>query len=297
MWFKNLKIFTISQPLDYTAEDLSDKLSEFPFTPCGSQETGSQGWTSPLGAKDHWVHSANGCHWLTLKTQERLLPGAVVNAELEERIADIEAETGSPVPKKAKSELKQEIKQRLLPQAFCRNSFIHGVVCPAENLVLVDASSDAKAENFLASLRKVLGSLPVLPLARRSASAELTTWVTDQPAQGFEVLQDAEISSLDEEGGTIRFKGVDLGADEVLAHIKDGNMVSKLGIQWGESMTAVIEEDLSVKRLKFTDVIKEQNEDIPKDQKLARLDADFALMSGELLKLCEDLKVAFPQQD
>ena len=49
-----------------------------------------------------------------------------------------------------------------------------------------------------------------------------------------------------------------------------------------ETLEAVIQEDGSVKRIKFTDRIKEETQDIPKDQVAARLDAEFSLMSAEM---------------
>ncbi|MGY0645790.1 MAG: recombination-associated protein RdgC, partial [Paraglaciecola chathamensis] len=38
MWFKNLKFYHLTQTLELTEEDIQDKLAEFPFRPCGSQE-------------------------------------------------------------------------------------------------------------------------------------------------------------------------------------------------------------------------------------------------------------------
>jgi len=48
-------------------------------------------------------------------------------------------------------------------------------------------------------------------------------------------------------------------------------------------------DDLAIKRLKFFDVIHEQNDDIDKDDIVARLDADFALMAGEINRFIDAL--------
>ena len=58
--------------------------------------------------------------------------------------------------------------------------------------------------------------------------------------------------------------------------------VKGFAAQEQETLTAVIAEDGSFKRVKFTDRLKEETDDIPKDQVEARLDAEFALMSAEL---------------
>jgi len=184
--------------------------------------------------------------------------------------------------------------QRLLPQAFTKNSFTHAFIALADNLVVVDASADGKAEALLAHLRKALGSLPVLPLARQSVQAELTAWLqnTDVPAE-LVVLEEAELQAPQEGGAVLRCKNQDLGSEEIQNHVQAGKLVQKLAVEWDETLSALIQEDLSIKRVKFSDVITEQNADIPKDEMLARMDANFTLMSGEVVRFATWLKQAF----
>lgn len=294
MWFKNLKLYALTQTLEITEDDLESKLAEFSFRPCGSQDMATMGFASPFNQGKTLLHSANGRIWITLKKQERILPAAVVNAELAEKVAQIEAETGSSVGKKAQQDMKQEIIHRLLPMAFTKNSFTHGFMSTKDNLVVVDASADGKAEAFLAMLRKAMGSLPVVPLARQSVQEHLTAWLQgkDLPNDVL-ILEEAELKALEEDGAILRCKNQDLGSEEILNHIEGGKMVQKLAIEWDETLSALIQEDLTIKRLKFSDVIQEQNADIPKDQALARLDANFALMSGEIVRFADRLKTIF----
>lgn len=294
MWFKNLKVYSITEALEIDTETLQQQLTELAFRHCGKQELATMGWVAPLKGGAEMFHTTNGNFWLTLKKQERLLPSSVINVELDEKVAQIEQETGSPVGKKAKQDLKQEIVHRLLPQAFTKNSFTHGMLCPKDNLVIVDASADGKAETFLAMLRKAMGSLPVVPLGRTSVSNELTHWLSDNATpSNIELLDEAELKENSEEAGIIRCKNTDLTSEEILNHIESGKFVQKVSVKWEDTLTAILQEDLSVKRLKFTDVLREQNDDIPKDQKAARLDADFALMSGELIRFVEFLTETF----
>ncbi len=294
MWFKNLKMYSITQDLDWLESDIETQLQQFAFRPCGSQELSTMGFCSPFNQGEGLLHSTQGRIWITLKTQERILPAVVVNAELAEKVAKIEAETGSPVGKKAQQDLKQEIIQRLLPQAFTKNSFIHGFISTRDKLVVVDSSADGKAEAFLAMVRKATGTLPVVPLSRTSIQGELTAWIKDQklPEQ-LTLGEEAEFREQSEQDAVIRCKNQDLSADEIIQHIDAGKLVQKVAIEWDETLTAMLEADLSVKRLKFTDVLKEQNEDIPKDQMLARTDADFALMSGEIVRFADWLRKTF----
>ena len=233
MWFKNLKVCSITEALEIDTETLQQQLTELAFRHCGKQELATMGWVAPLEGGAEMFHTTNGNFWLTLKKQERLLPSSVINAELDEKVAQIEQETGSPVGKKAKQDLKQEIVHRLLPQAFTKNSFTHGMLCPKDNLVIVDASADGKAETFLAMLRKAMGSLPVVPLGRTSVSNELTHWLSDNATpSNIELLDEAELKENSEEAGIIRCKNTDLTSEEILNHIESGKFVQKVSVKF-----------------------------------------------------------------
>jgi recombination associated protein RdgC len=295
MWFKNIKAYQITQPLSFNDEDLERALNEQAFRPCGSQDVATMGFASPFsqaGKAGAMFHSVQQRFWITVKKQEKILPAAVVNAELDEMVAKIELETGSPVGKKAKADLKQEIQTRLLPQAFTKNSYTHGFISLPDNLVIIDASADGKAEAFLALVRKAIGSLPVVPFARHSLQSELTHWLTHSTPDGIALLEEAEFKSTDDAGSVIRCKNQPLDSDEISIHLDAGKLVQKVAFEYQETLTAVIAEDGSLKRVKFTDRLKEETEDVPKDQVEARLDAEFALMSAEICTLMTYLQKA-----
>jgi recombination associated protein RdgC len=295
MWFKNLKAYHLTQTMSLNDDDLQSALSEFPFRPCGNQEIATMGFCSPFsitkqGANsDVLFHRVENRYWITLKKQERILPAAVINAELAEKVVAIEAETGSPVGKKQQADLKQEITHTLLPRAFTKNTYTHACLCPEDGLVLIDASADGKAEAWLAHVRKAIGSLPAVPLARRSLQSELTHWVKDTPPASIELLEEAEFKSADEVASVIRCKNQPLDSEEIQYHLDAGKLVQKVAIAYDEALTAVFCEDGSIKRIKFTDRIMESVEDIPKDEALQRLDAEFALMSAELCQFVKHL--------
>ncbi|WP_218352274.1 recombination-associated protein RdgC [Alteromonas lipotrueiana] len=300
MWFKNIKAYQLTQPLSLDEDDLQNALSEFSFRPCGSQDLNTMGFVPPLSAAGEstmMFHQVQQRYWITLKKQERILPATVINSELAEKVAQIEAETGAAVGKKAQSDLKQEIITRLLPQAFTKNTYTHGFISIPDKMVIIDSSSDGKAEAFLAMVRKAITSLPVVPMARRSLQSELTHWLTDGAPDGIELLEEAELKSTDDLESVIRCKNQPLDSEEIELHLNSGKLVQKIGFAWQESLSAVAAEDGSFKRIKFTDRVKEETGDIPKDQVHARLDAEFTLMSAELCQFLDYMRTTLKLTD
>lgn len=178
----------------------------------------------------------------------------------------------------------------LLPRAFSRFNQTFMWIDTVNDLIMVDAASAKRAEDTLALLRKSLGSLPVVPLTMESPiELTLTEWVRsgELPA-GFIIQDEAELKAILEDGGVIRCKKQNLISDEIAVHIEAGKLVTKLAVDWQERIQLVLADDGSLKRLKFADTLREQNDDIDRDDFAQRFDADFILMTSELAALIKN---------
>lgn len=291
MLFNSAKIYKLTQPLTLTSEMLEKALGEYEFRHCGAQDLATMGFARCIGGL--FAHAANDMFTLRLQKEEKILPSSVINDELEEAVERIEMETGAPVGKKAKADIKQEIITKLLPQAFTNRKSTYGTIIPESNLVIVHARSDSQAKAWLAMVRKALGSLPVVPFARRSIQSELTHWVTDTTPDTISLLEEAELKATDDTGGLVRVKNQALDTDEVINHLDAGKLVQKVAFEYDEAFNAVLCEDGSIKRIKLADRVLEENDDIPKDQVEARFDADVYLYVSTLLAFIQLIDAEF----
>lgn len=288
MFFKNLQVYRFTRPLEQDADTLEKYLEEFKFKACGSQDVSKLGWVFPMGKSGSmYTHLAAKQILICLKKEEKMLPAGVIKDQLNERVEAIELEQGRALKKKEKDSLKEEIMMQLLPRAFSRSTQTFAWIDPEADMLYVDASSTRKAEELISLLRKTLGSLPVVPVQlKNQTDVVMTDWLVEGniPAN-FKLEDEAELCSALEGGGIIRCKQQDLLSEEIKNHLSADKFVTKLALNWADSISFVIGEEFALKRLKFSDVLQEQNEDIDKDDFAARFDADFALMTGEIKQL------------
>lgn len=292
LWFKNLMVYRLNREVSLSADEMEKQLSAFSFTPCGSQDMAKTGWVSPMGShSDALTHTVNGQIVICARKEEKILPSPVIKQELQAKIERLEGEQHRKLKKTEKDSLKDEVLHSLLPRAFSRFNQTFLWIDTVNDLIMVDAASAKRAEDTLALLRKSLGSLPVVPLTLENPiELTLTEWVRSKELpSGFALMDEAELKAILEDGGVIRCKKQDLFSDEIAVHIEAGKLVTKLALDWQERVQLVLSDDGSLKRLKFSDTLREQNEDIDQEDFAQRFDADFILMTSELAALIKNL--------
>lgn len=298
-FFKNIMSYRLSRDVqiidDGNTSDLAKQLEPLRFTPCGSQDMAKAGWVSPLGEiSDQLFHFVGGQLLLAIRHEEKIIPSQVVKDELTKRISRLESEQGRRLKKTEKDSLRDDVLHSLLPRAFTKNSTVRIWVNTSNALVIVDSASARRAEDALALLRKTLGSLPVVPLTLETpAELTMTEWVRSGAIpSGLALGAEAELKAVLEDGGIGRFKKQDLFSDEIRTHLDAGKLVTKVVLDWQNRVQFVLGDDFSIKRLKFSDELISQNDDIDREDAAQRFDADFVLMTGELNQLLTDLITA-----
>lgn len=294
MWFKNLRLFRLTEDFTLSAEQLDTALAGHAFSPCGKLDLQRMGWVPPLGPEaSAYVHAANGCLLVCAKRQEKVLPAAVVNEELEEQARAIEHAEGRPVGRKERRDLKDEVIFSLLPRAFAKSSLEYAYIVPRERLVVVDAASARRAEDLLSQLRESLGSLPAVPLAPHKAPPQvMTQWLSEGQAPGeFALGEECQLQGA-RDARVVGFKNQDLLAEPVRGQL-DELQVARLALSWRDAIHCVVDEQFAIKRLKFDDALLERAGETNPQSRAEAMDADFAVMTTELSAFLRELLHAF----
>ncbi|MDG9928448.1 MULTISPECIES: recombination-associated protein RdgC [unclassified Pseudomonas] len=294
MWFRNLLVYRLTQDVPFDAEALEAALAAKAARPCASQELTTYGFMAPFGkgADAPLVHVSGDFLLIAARKEERILPGSVVRDALKDKVDEIEAQQMRKVYKKERDQLKDEIVQAFLPRAFIRRSSTFAAIAPKLGLIVVDSASAKKAEDLLSTLREAIGSLPVRPLSVKMApTATLTDWVkTQAAAPDFFVLDECELRDTSEDGGVVRCKRQDLTSEEIQLHLSAGKLVTQLSLAWQDKLSFVLDDKLTIKRLRFEDLLQDQAAQDGGDDALGQLDASFVLM---MLTLSDFLPALF----
>lgn len=287
-WFKNAMIYRLTKSLDWSEKTLSDALENNQYHPCNQSEMSKFGWSTPLKGSELLYFTVGKQILLLAQKEEKILPAHVIKRELDARVEKLEQAENRKLKKVEKQTLKDDVVATLLPHAFSKYQQTALWIDAENNLIYVDAASAKRVEEALALLRKSLGSLPVVPLTfANEPSLVMQEWVTKESIPQWLVsLEEAELRDVN--NGVIRCKQQALDSDEILSLV-NSKYVTKLALEWEEHLSFVLNEDCSLKRLKFADQIREKNDDILKEDYAQRFDADFVLMTGILSKLTENL--------
>jgi len=295
MWFRALRPYRLPNRLGIDAEELERRLQSRTFTACTPAQAHSMGWVPALDDSASALVHAAGPYWMVrLKREEKLLPATVVREQANDRCAQIAKAQGRKVSRRERLAVTEEVTQDLLPRAFTRSNTIRAIIADRAGWIWIDNGSAGRSEEVLNHLREALGNLPaILPETQKAPAHVMTQWLLHGAIPEDIVLADeADFADQREEGSSVKVRGVPLDSEEVLAHLSSGHQVVRLALEWGNRVAAVVDKDLSLRRLKFTDAIREANDELVEDP-LARADADFLILCEILEGLQDGLVKAF----
>jgi len=281
-------VYRVGEGWTPTLEQIEQALDAERFVPCGASQEKSVGWVEPRGeAHGPLVEAVAGQRILKLKIETKGVPGSVVTRKAKERSAHIEATTGRKPGKKEMRDIKEDVKMSLMPMAFSKESSVWVWIDPVANLLVMDAGSQAKADEVVTMLVKSLAGLGVTLLnTEMSPQAAMASWLIaqDSPA-AFSVDRECELKAADESKAVVRYVRHPLDTDEVKQHVESGKLPTRLAMTWEGRVSFSLTEALQLKKIAFLDVVFEATS----TEKDEGFDADVAIATGELRKLLPDL--------
>ena len=263
---------------------IEDACEANPFMECGLTQERSWGWVPPRGeAHGAMVESIGGQWVLRFMVESKVLPGSVLARRVAEKAARIEQEEGRKPGKKESKELKEEAKLDLLPMAFTKQSAMLVWIDPQARTLVLDTSSQSRADEVVSALVEALPGLSVSLLdTQTSPAAAMAHWLaTQEPPEVFSIDRECELKSQDQEKAVVRYGRHPLDIEEVQAHIAAGKLPTKLAMTWDGRVSFVLTYGGHLRKIQLLDVATEGAE--------SGFDADVIITTSELSRLVKDL--------
>ncbi|TPE47596.1 recombination-associated protein RdgC [Maribrevibacterium harenarium] len=295
MWFKNLVFFQLTDTEQFNSNDLVSKIPDFPLRECGSQEEFTFGWLPLIRNSEQWTLANDRCLLMRAGKEEKVLPSAVVREAVESKVAEIELMEGRRVGRKEKADLKDELVFSLRPKAFAKRTDIWAYIDLKAKLLVVNSTNQSMIEQLFKHLQHTLGSFPMAPLpAQVSPATVMTDWlISNSLPASLETGDEVEIQDTSEDKAKIRFKSLEPLSEDVTQHLQQGMLVKQLALKWTDKLSFVLNDDLTLRKVKFDDSLKEAAFNDSQGGGLADMDADFALMSLNVREFFENFSTWF----
>jgi len=289
--FKNLSLYKISG-WPSSAAQLEEALGCQPFSECGATQQKSGGWVAPRGQEHGALVEAIDGQWIARYAIEtKTVPAQALRRWVDEKALHIEQTRGRKPGKKELRDLREDALMALLPQAFARRGEIAVWIEPKRGWMALDTSSQAKADEVIASLARVAGKgFAISPLQTRvSPRVEMADWLMceapDELPEAFHIERECELKAAGDEPARVRFDRHELGIEEVRRHVEEGKLPVKLALSWQGRVSFALTEHLQIKKIRFDEGLFGEGNVSEEDS----FDADAAIVTGELSGLIGDL--------
>ena len=291
--FKNALVYRFDHWDTQALSAIEARLQAVRFVECSPSQQESAGWVAPRGDKHAALIESIGRQLiLQLCTETRAVPGSALKPRLDERLDQIERETGRRPKGKRVREMKEEIVHELLPRAFPKQSNTLVWLDAKAQTVLIGATSAKKADALVTRLHELLGG----GMALRQVQTQLApatamgAWLTEKEAPaGFSIDRECELKQPDSEKAAVRYARHALEIDEIAEHIRQGKLPTQLALTWRGRVSFVLTETGALKKIKLPGGVLEGPGRDAQAGEDGGFDANVAITTGELRQLVPEL--------
>jgi len=288
--FRNLRFYRVTSPWPESEDELSEILTKNAFSPCGSFSERSAGWEA-LGNNedDALCRRLNGADLLQLRTQSRLLPTAAIKEVLEERVDEFRTRLAQEPSRADLRQLKEETRNKLLPQALVKSERNRACFIHSESLLVIDVGTITKAEWVIDQLRACFDQFYCTPLTFNNSPADLLHRIfMGEAPLGFSLGRECRMREMMDSKSVVTWRDFELSDHSIRQHVVEGMKLTHLGVGFDEVMSCVISDEGIISKVKFIE--GEAVDNWGTEDPMAKLDADFVLLTGAMRRLVEDLK-------
>lgn len=268
-----MKLATIKNAIVYKAElpaaDLLEgHLNEFPFSEISELEMARVGFIPNLITAEVVTPFKGGLS-VSLRIDEKIIPGAAVRKEVLERVATIEEKVGKKLKRAEKSNIKDLVIQDFCKKAFVKTTVLNAFYNTEHRLLIVATGSKHYAGILVGYLVKAVGSVKTETIHISDIKHGLTTKLKaylnyDQQAfEGFHIGDFTQLSRRVDQKEVIKYAAdIDSIRDELRENLDNGYIVDCINLRFGD-VTFLLTENFHFKRVDLRELADNDEDDLP----------------------------------
>ena len=198
-------------------------------------------------------------------------------------------EVAQEPPRSELRRLREQTREELLPKALLKSERSQACFIHSDALLVINVGTDAKAEWFIDQLRTCFGEFNCVPLTFNKSPGDLLKRIFLGESQlGFSIGRECRMQDLSDAKSIVTWREFELTEQSIRRHVVDGMKLTHLGITFDELLSCVMSEEGVISKLHFNEGDAVDTPDY--EDPIARLDADFVLLTGTVSRMIENLK-------
>lgn len=231
-------------------------LEQYVYSPCGDLQMSTMGFS--LNVDQEYVSEVAGNVCLQVTRQSKVPNKFEVDSKTEGRVKALELARGTPLHKKEKAAVLEDVIMEILPKTFPNKPTTHKVFITKDGLLFVEGTAKV-AEEVTALIRKAVGSLPIIPIDVRSdVCGKMTELVTQDEFDKITLKEKVVLETQEELKVSITNGGV--AGSEAVELIKDGAVVISMQMNYDGVLDFVLTDSLAFSSMKFDKGLTEEVE-------------------------------------
>lgn len=283
--FKSFVIFTSQSQLPSNPENCQ-LAAESESAPIEISELESIAWASPYGyGNKSLVVAGNGMILMAIEKSQKLIPGAVVTQNVNEKLSELRNLEQREPSKREKASIKEKILCEMSVKAFVKKQIIHICLDPTNQRLIIANTQKATIDACLDLIYKTFPKISLENLQTQTPIATaMTSWLKQSSPENLCLLHECELRDT-ENNSSIKFKGIELQHDDVLCHLNSTTIVQKLSLVYDEKIQFGLNADGTISGIKYLEYIKTEKAGIFTESLQAEIDADF-IISIDVINNC-----------
>lgn len=260
---KTITLYELKKDSDFKYDLLAEEtLASYEFSPCGELDKRKVGFV-PCVTSSTFVDKINTkhhnytvvCIQEQKKTPEKYLIDEYVSVKEREYLNEV----GDEPDKSTLKVWKEEGTDIILKTTYPKQPKQYTVAFRSDGLVLVEAKGKL-AEDLLSFVRKVLGTLPVVPKQTETSVTDLMDEMVKTSEKSIFTLGD-KVSLEDDEGLSHILSKGSVYSSDAEDYVKDGMFVTSLELEYDGTTTFTLKDDLVMDGFKFDKDFLEEEKD------------------------------------